>query len=410
MQKIDFDPFSPETIEAGPSVYSKLGKQCPLYRYRGKFDFYIDSDPDDIKNKILPEYETWAYRHGTSPKEFVAPYELGIMTEPPLHNEIRHVIQRGFSQRHLARYATEIDRISHELIDKMLADPKGEGDFYELYAMPLPARLMAIMLGAPEENYRQYKDWADEMIYKSLNDPEPGSEFKVAERFAAHFFELIAERRAKLTAAGVDVPTLAHVGTIIPDDFLSRYICDRVEGKPLSDGRVLDLTSAILLGGNETTMNLIGNLLWRLLQVPERWDFLKANRHLVENAIEESLRYDPPVIGMFRTADRETEMQGCPMGKGTKIMYNIAAVNRDPAIFPDPDTFKIDRPLETLRKHISFGGAQHLCLGLQLARMEVRQVFDMLIDRLPDLRLNGEQDRIRGFNFWGRRKLPVAWM
>ena len=404
-----FDPFSSEVIEAGPPAYSALMAECPFYHYQGRFDFYINSDYSEIREIILKDYTTWSFKFGPGPRDSGAMSGTGISTDPPIHDQFRHVIQRGFSPAKLARLSRDIDRIADELIDKMLDDPTGEGDFYELFAMPLPSRLMCIMLGTPEENYLKYKEWSDEQIVLLMNSPDVGAEDRISAEFGPHFFGLVNERRAKLREAGIDTPTLEHVGTVLPDDLMSRYICDRVDGRQLTDIEVLGLGVTILNAGNETTINLMGNLLWRLLELPSRWEMLKANPSLIEVAVEESLRYDPPVLGMLRKAIKPTQMKGCPVQLGERVMYNIAGANRDPTIWTDPDTFRLDRSMPELRKHIAFGGGNHLCLGLQLARMEAKQVFDKLVARLPNLRLTGAPERIRVFNFWGRLKLPVAW-
>jgi cytochrome P450 len=112
---------------------------------------------------------------------------------------------------------------------------------------------------------------------------------------------------------------------------------------------------------------------------------------------------------MWRKSTRETELQGERLPEGTRVMYCIAAANRDPTLWDEPDAFRIDRPLPVLRKHLSFASGPHVCAGLQLARMEAGQVFDKLVARLPDLRLTGAPERIEVFNFWGRSRLPVAW-
>jgi cytochrome P450 len=199
------------------------------------------------------------------------------------------------------------------------------------------------------------------------------------------------------------------VGTALPDDLMARYICDRVDGRELSDLEVLGLGVTILNAGNETTINLINNLLWRLLEVPSRWEMLKADPFLIEAAMEESLHYDLPVLGMLRKAVKDTEMKGCPICEGELVMYYIAGANRDPAIWDDPDTIRLDRPVAWSRRHISFGGGNHMRLGVQLARMGAMQVFEKLTARLPNLRLTGKLERIEVFNFWGRLKFPVAW-
>jgi len=404
-----FDPYDHEVFLAGPKAFADHGRQCPLDHYQGKFDFYISSDYDDVKNNVLLDNDTWLYGKGSGPKRLSKELsDIGVMTDPPFHSGIRMVIQRGFNPQNLKRLAAQIERLSAELIDSMKTMPEQRGNFFELYAMPLAARLMCIMLGVPERDYLQYKEWADQFMYKIFNDTTEGAEGPDAYQLAQGFMAVMAERRKLLEAHGVE-PGLEHVGTLLPNDFISRYLCDKVDGRYLTEWEIISMLSSIVAGGNETTMNLICNLLWRLLEKPALWEQLKANKDLIPGAIEESLRFDPPVIGMFRTAAVETELQGQLIPKDARVMYNIAAVNRNPAVWDHPDEFRLDRPESDMRKHASFSGGNHLCLGIALARMEVKQVFGMLVDRLPNLRLTGAPTRAPGFNFYGQIDLPVAW-
>ena len=274
--------------------------------------------------------------------------------------------------------------------------------------MPLPARLMCIMLGAPEERYPDYRDWADRYFYSILNEPDTEMSLEEIHAISAPFFKVLAQRRADLAAKGLE-PDLALLGNALPNDFLSRFMCEKVDGAYLEDGEILSMMLGIIVGGNETTMNLIGNLLQRLLEVPERWAAVKADPALIDVAIEESLRIDPPVIGLFRTPRHDVTLQGTTIPKDAKVMYNIAAANRDPAMFADPDTFRLDRRLGHLRQHVAFSGGNHTCLGAPLARMEVRVVLTRLIARMPDLRLSGPSERVAGFNIFGKSRLPVRW-
>lgn len=402
-----FDPYAPEVLERSPDAFAELGQRCPVHHYQGKFDFFIASDYREIKENVLRDHATWTARNGNTPRVMDERYASGISTDPPEHFAIRSVIMRGFGPEQMKRLGGEIDRIANELIDAMQADPAGEGNFFERFAMPLAARLMCLMLGAPESEYLTYKQWADDMTFVEYNVPEETIDAH-ARKVNAHFGAMLAERIAKLEAAGVK-PSLEHVGTVLPDDFMSRYLCDKVGDRPLKKYEVLNMVAAIFIGGNETTMNLICNLLWRLLELPARWERLKAEPALIPAAIEESLRFDPPVIGLFRTSTCPVKLGEVEVPARSKVLYNIAAANRDPERWPNPDEFSLDRPLAELRQHLSFSAGAHACLGLGLARMELKQVFELLTTRLPKLRLTGASHRAPGFNFWGREDLPVAW-
>lgn len=185
---------------------------------------------------------------------------------------------------------------------------------------------------------------------------------------------------------------LAIAGSIVEWDFASGLALGAVDHFRRLDGLV----------------NNVG-LHYRAWPWEEAEQRVKAHPELIEAAIEESLRLDPPVLGLFRTPKEDVELSGCPIPAGSKVMYNVASANRDPKIWPDPDTFRMDRPLTLLRKHASFATGSHTCLGARLARMEVKQVFEKLVARMPKLRIAGEAERIEGYNFWGKKYLPVRW-
>ena len=405
-----FEPYSADGTSKGPELFVELGRKCPVHHYQGRFDFYIASDPADVRKSILVDGDKWSIQNGNGPTPLAPQQRTGLMTDDAYHYKIRNVIQRGFSTTELQRLAVIVDRLADELIDAMLALPEGRGDFFELFAMPLPARLMCLMLGAPEEEWQAFKAWADHYFFAMFNSASfsPVERASASVEVTASLFRTIAERRALLAERGL-APDLSLLGTVLPNDFMSRFICEQVDGRSFPDEEVLSMMMGIIIGGNETTMNLIGNLVWRLLEAPERWAAVKADPALIDVAIEESLRLDPPVLGMFRTPNEDIVLQGQTIPRDHKVMYNIAAVNRDPAIWEDPDEFRLDRSLASLRKHVAFSGGHHMCLGAPLARMEVRRVMEKLIARLPDLRIDGPDVRAPGMNVHGRVRMPVRF-
>ena len=173
---------------------------------------------------------------------------------------------------------------------------------------------------------------------------------------------------------------------------------------------MLNILQQLLVGGNETTTSLITNLFWRILERPELYEQLRTDPSLDAVAVEESLRFDPPVLGLFRTNTRELDLKGVTIPERTKVMASYAAANRDPDVFEDPDVFRLDRDLGDLRqKNLAFGLGRHFCPGAHLSRLEARIVVRRVLDRIPDLRLAGEPTRIPTFLLWGRRTLPIEW-
>jgi cytochrome P450 len=177
----------------------------------------------------------------------------------------------------------------------------------------------------------------------------------------------------------------------------------------MPDDQLAAMVLQLMVAGHETTTSLITNLVWRLLEERSRWEAIVANPALAETAVEESLRYDPPVLGLCRTNKKPVTLGGYELEPNTKVMLLYASANRDPAAFRDPDEFRIDRDLQELAHHYSFGWGTHHCLGARLARQTARIGLEVLVERLPDLRLAGPTERIAPAFLWGRRKLPVAW-
>ena len=406
----DFDPYSADGTCKGPEFFGELGRKCPVHHYRGRFDFFVVSDPADVRKSVLVDPEKWSIEKGNGPGLIPEQQRTGLISDDAYHFKIRNVIQRGFSSTELLRLKGIVEDLANELIDAMEALPERRGDFFELFAMPLPARLMCLMLGAPEAEWKSYKAWADQYFFNMYNDNQFDGQARTTGtlEITASLFAAMSERRALLEEKGL-APDLSLLGTVLPNDFMSRFICEQIDGTPFSPAEVLSMMMGIIIGGNETTMNLIANLVWRLLEVPSRWEAIKANPDLIEAAIEESLRLDPPVLGMFRTPNEDIVLQGETIPKDHKVMYNIAAVNRDPAIWEDPEEFRLDRSLSSLRKHVAFSGGHHMCLGAPLARMEVKRVMELLIARLPNLRIDGKDTRAPGMNVHGRVHIPVRW-
>jgi cytochrome P450 len=414
MADTQFDPLSEETIREPGPAYSQLAATCPFHHYTGPdFDFHIVSDYDQIRNEVLADNPVWSFKWGNAAKDWGAEdgdmNNVGFMTDPPFHTDWMTQLRRGVTPAKIRDYTPEIEAIADDLVAGMQAAPEKRGNFHDLFALPLPARTMCFMLGADQSNYPRYKHWADIFQFMLFSDPDPAAFREIVDEFQPHFMGLIADRKKILADAGVTEPTMEHLGTLLPYDYISLGLAVRVDGRQLNDAELFNICTAFLTGGQETTTSLITNMIWRLLEVPERWERLKADPRLIDNVIEESLRYDPPVIAHFRTSLCPVKMNDVELPARSKIMFSMIGANRNPKLFPDPDTFKIDRPLSEVRKHLSFGYGTHFCLGAPVARLEAKVALTKLIAGLPHLRLAGETKRINSWLYWGRAELPVAW-
>jgi cytochrome P450 len=401
-----FNPLDPAVMAAGGAAYSELRARSPFYHFRdGDLQYWITSDYDEVRNYVLQDNPVWSFKWGNAHKDTA--HDTGIVTDNPFHNKFRAMLLPGLTPRAMNVLRPQLEAIATELIDRMVQ--KTRGDFHDEFALPMPARVMCLMLGIPQEDYLQYKQWADELQELMFHDAAPGSHKAIFAKIYEHFMGHVNQRRALLRDAGIAEPSVEHLGSVVPDDYISRSVVSKVDGRPLTDMEIINICATFLTGGQETTTNLLTNCLWRLLEVPERWEQVKANPDLIDVAIEESLRFDPPVLAHFRTSLHATQMHGEDIPEHGKLMFSIAGVNRDPQQFSSPDEFRLDRPLEEVRKHLAFGAGVHFCMGAPVARLEARIALQALIARLPNLRLDGQPERIVTWMYWGRHTMPVRW-
>ncbi|PJG46734.1 cytochrome [Sphingobium sp. LB126] len=405
-----FDPLDPDTVRNPGPAYSALARQCPFYHYKGDdYQFYITSDYKEIRDKILSDNPTWSFKWGDAPMDWETFSDFGILTDPPFHLEYIAALRKGMTPARMRYYLPEVEAIAEDLVSGLEKRADKEGNFHDLFCLPLPARTMCFMLGADQALYADYKRWADELQSLLFNDKNPSAEQTLIAEIQPHFMGLIEARKQMLRDAGIDEPTHDHWGTVLPFDYISLGLVSRVEGRRFNDMELFQICTALLTGGQETTTSLLTNVVWRLLEVPERWERLKAEPHLVENVIEESLRFDPPINSHFRTSLCPVQMHGAQLPERSKLMFSMMGANRDPDIFPDPDSFVMDRPLNQVKRHLSFGYGVHFCLGAPIARLEAQVGLRKLVERLPHLRLTGSPERINSWIYWGQRELPVAW-
>jgi len=405
-----FDPLDPAVVRNPGPAYSALAAECPFYRYEGdEYQFYITSDYKEIRDTILSDNSVWSFKWGDGPVDWDTFSDFGILTDPPFHLEFISALRKGMTPRRMAYYRPEVERIADDLVSRMQGASEKRGNFHDLFALPLPARMMCFMLGADEALHADYKRWADDLVSFLFNDKDPNAEQSLIQEIMPHFMGLIEQRKCLLREAGVAEPTHEHWGTVLPPDYISLGLVSRVEGRRFNDQELFQICTTFLSAGQETTTSLLTNVVWRLLEVPERWDQLKANPDLIENAIEESLRFDPPINSHFRTSLCPVTMHGAELPAKSKLMFSMMGANRDPEIFSDPDTFRLDRPLNQSKRHLSFGYGVHFCLGAPIARLEAQIGLRKLVEGVPDLRLTGSPERINSWIYYGQRELPVAW-
>lgn len=307
--------------------------------------------------------------------------------DEPEHGRHRGLVSKAFSQKAMARWEHElVGQVGNQLIDQF-AD-RGRADLSREFTFPYPTQIIASLLGLPRKDYPQFQRWSVSLLSFVFNR-ERGLAASGALR--EYFIPILAARRQEPR-----------------DDLISGLAQAEIDGETLSDEEIFSFLRLLLPAGVETTYRSLGNLLFALLSNPDQLDAVRSDRSLIPQAIEEAVRWEPPLLTITRVATRDTELGGVSIPAGSAVMPVLGAANRQEDRYPDPDRFDIFR---SARAHIGFGHGVHVCLGMHLARLEMRVALNLLFDRLPNLRLDpdGDDPHIRGQVFRSPTSLPVLF-
>lgn len=379
-----YDPFDPATIADPFPAYRRIRDEAPVHRCEAR-GFWVVSRYDDV-TQVLRDHERFSSGAGVGSEW--RPVPMMISVDPPDHTHLRRMVQREFTPRAIAGWSEQVRGLVDRTLDDFVA--AGGGDLATEVAYPIPIGVIADMLGVPADHRDDFKRWSDATIDAlggGLDDATSAAVEESIVEFAQYFFPVIAERRA---GPGRDLLSL---------------LVDPVHGDTLSDGELVSFAILLLVAGNETTTNLIGNLVHALAANPEQWARLQQDRSLIPAAVEEALRYDSPIQGFFRNTLESVTVRGVEIPSDEKVMVLYGSANRDERKYPHPDRFMIERnPAD----HVAFGAGIHLCLGAPLARMEGAMVLEGLLDRVTSIAEVGEVIRTANPLLRGIRHLPVA--
>ena len=376
-----FNPLSTRTAQDPYPTYAALRERDPVHRSR-LMNSWLFSRHGDI-DTILRDHQ----RFGNDPRKGTLNRRQRVnlprddeftmlFLDPPDHKRLRALVNKAFTPKAVNALEPHIRSILGRLLDDN-DDPDGF-DLMDAVARPLPVIVIAEMLGVPPEDRAQFKTWSDQRA-RVLEPVISPREREIAEdagrAFDAYFKPIITERRA--------APQ---------DDIVSALAKAEEEGDRLTERETLNMLRLLLIAGNETTTNLIGNGVLALLRNPDQLQRLRDDPSLIPSAVDELLRFDSPVQTDFRRVLEDCEVNGFPLKQRENIVVLLGAANRDPDVFDRPDELDVGRGD---RSHLSFGRGIHHCLGAPLARLEGRIVLEMLLERFSQISLRSEQPRFR---------------
>ena len=394
-----FFSFTDEKFQTEPAaVFAAMREKCPVHLTHDPASHFTLTREEDV-TRALRDEKIWSSKYGPG-LAFSEP-GIGVLvsSDPPEHTSERIAISRIFKPSVIEKMEDDITELVHELIDSF--EHNKTGDIITDFAAPIPLTVMCWMLGTPITHIDQFRRWVLKMAaaVSYSGGREASDEVKNAYQDFFAYFGAHIEKRKKAIEFKEDYP----------DDLLTRLLTVTQDGHALTTKKILGFCQFLLVAGSETTTLMIGNILHRLMENPEQFDLLKKNHALIPNAVEESLRYDAPVHGLFRTNNEKVTMHGVQMPENSKVCMMFASANRDPKAWANPNTFDITRDIADLRNHASFGVGSHYCLGAPLSRLEGTVALKAIIERLPKIRSNGPPTRTNAGVLKGYSSLPVRW-
>ena len=386
-------------VEAVPHEwFAELRRQAPVFWHEETTTgpgFWAVTKYDDCVT-VNRDYDHFSSARKASllwdmEEENLAQQQLMMLNmDPPLHTRYRRLVNKGFTPRMVNQLEEKIHQTADDIIDAVIE--KGECDFVTDISAELPLIVIADLLGVPQEDRHNMFDWSNRMI--GQEDPEYQITPEIAQQSAMELYAYAAELYAKKRQN-------PH------EDLMSVLTSVEVEGEKLSDLELELFFLLLTVAGNETTRNLMSGAMHAFFENPDQWQKLLGDRSLLPSAVEEMLRYVSPVMNFRRQTTAPFELHGQPIEEDQKVVFFHVSANRDEDVFEDPNRFDITR---NPNPHMAFGGGgPHFCLGHNLARMEIRVMYEHLLDRMPDIHQDGDVQRLQSAFINGVKHLPVAF-
>jgi len=373
------------TPESAYQEWDDLLAKCPVGRSDAHGGMWVVTGYEETV-AILRKPDVFSSFPATLPSFPQSARMIPVELDPPDHQRYRALVAEPFSPKRAKQYEEPLRQIVNELIDGFIAD--GACDAFQAMAVPLPALLATIFLGVPIEDGPRLQGWIHALVHETASRPEAAME--AAQGIYGYFGELLAQR------AGSD-----------GDDLISIILRAKVDGVSLSQDELLGFSLFLLLASIDTSQKAIGSIFWRLANDPGLLAQLTADPSLIPSAVEEFLRLYGPVVGARRVTE-ETEIGGVAMAEGDRILLLLGAASRDERSFAEPAQFRLGRP--NAARHLAFGDYIHKCLGIHIARVELRVMLEEWLRRIPRFGAQpGETALWSNGQVQGVVRAPIQW-
>jgi len=376
--QLDPFPYYERMRETAPVYYDEQSGSWHVFRY------------DDVQ-RTLSEYATFSSHMGGDDASGTGQLFASslIATDPPRHRQLRSLVTQAFTPKAVDALAPRIAGLTDDLLEGIAA--RGSADLIRELAYPLPVIVISELMGIPAQDRERFKQWSDVIVSQTRSGSASENHIAANMEMTEYFLALIDERRSRP----------GH-------DLISTLLAAEIDGQKLTVPELLGFCALLLVAGNETTTNLIGNAVLCLAENPGTMDRLLREPALLPQTIEEVLRFRSPVQSMYRMTVAETALGDKVIPGGAPVVAWIGSANRDERQFQRPAEFDIDRGQN---RHLAFGHGVHFCLGAPLARLEARIALEALLSRLPGLSLDqgAGLERMESTIVYGLKALPVSW-
>jgi cytochrome P450 len=400
----EYNHFAGPHLQNPYPFFAQLRKEAPV-TFNPMLGMWLISRYDDI-TAVLNNPSSYSSASAIASKDKLTPeaqeilgpgpilHDSPLNMDPPAHTRLKRLLQRGFTPAKISRLEPRIRQMAHALIDGFIHE--GRVNLMERFASPLPVQVILSMVGVPQEDMEKVRGWSAALFGLIFAQVPPEAQPALARgvvEYRDYCTQLIGQRRRQPQ-----------------EDLTSDLIAAEPDGEALTTPELTSLIGgALLAAGHETTTSQLGLTVKNLLEQPERWRRLREDRSLIPRAVEECMRLEGVAPGLTRTATEDSVVGGVLLPKGSRLLLLYSSANHDEAHFQEPERFDLRREGP---QHLNFGRGIHFCLGAQLARLELRVALELLLERLPELRLVPGQDY--GYHqemviLRSIRKLEVEW-